>query len=77
MGAAIYFSFKPKNSPVQWRFTSHGRGVMYESAEARRVGMDKTDKYKEMINKEGSTKIVIFMTFLVLDCGHIRYIKVK
>ena len=30
--------FKPKNSPVQWRFTSHGRGVMRnESAEACRV----------------------------------------
>ena len=29
---------KPKNSPIQWRFTSHGRGVMrYESAEACRV----------------------------------------
>ena len=38
MGAANFFYIKPKNSPVQWRFTSHGRGVMrYESAEACRV----------------------------------------
>ena len=41
------------------------------------MGMDKTDKYKVMINKAGSAKIVIFMTFLVLDCGYKRYIKVK
>ena len=34
MGAAIFFL----NSPVQWHFTSHGRGVMWnESAEACRV----------------------------------------